>query len=85
MTPELEKWLIERIERERRVTLELVIGEVERLMREQIRRDGEAQKREFGEEFAKLEGFINQMRDLTERMARLDREARDELVTTKMN
>jgi hypothetical protein len=85
MTEEIEKWLLERIERERQVTLELVVGEVQRLLREHIKRDGEALGQHLEEHFAKLRNFINEMQALTARLARLEA-VRDEPVdSAKMN
>jgi hypothetical protein len=86
MTPELERWLTERLERERQALLTLVIKVVERLLNEQIRRDGEARGQEFEQEFAKLQCTVDRMQNLIEKMTRLDRAAHDQPVdSTKMN
>ena len=85
MTPELERWLTERFERERRALLEVVTAVVKDLLAEHMQRDAEARREALDQEFAKLQSFIDQMRNLTERMARLDRDARDESVSPKVN
>jgi hypothetical protein len=84
MTPdELETYLAERFQRERQATLDLVIAIVERLLNEQLRRDGEVC--ELG--FEKLQNLIDQMQDLVEKRARLDHAAHNEPVvdSVKMN
>jgi hypothetical protein len=87
MTPELDRWLTERLARERQATLELVKKLVEGLLTERFRRDGEACKREFELEFAKLECSIDKVQNLIEKLARLDRAAHNEPVvdSVKMN
>ena len=79
---QIEDWLTERFAREREATLDLVFKVVERLLTEQIRRDGDACKREFGEEFAKLQSIVaeyqctvDRLQGLIEQMQRLDRAA----------
>lgn len=86
MTPELERWLTERLERERRVLLEVVTTVVKDLLVEHMQRDAEARGQALEPGFAKLQGFIDQMQVLIERMARLNRDVRDDLVdSAKMN
>jgi hypothetical protein len=83
MPDELEAWLdarlTERFERQKRAVLEGVIEMVCAMMSQQIRRDGEAQKLQLAEEFAKfdegfvkLQSFIDQMQNLTGKLARID-------------
>jgi hypothetical protein len=75
----LDARLDERFKRQQRAVLEGVIRMVAAMLSEQIRIDGEAQKRELGEEFAKfeegfakLQSFIDQMQNLTGKLARID-------------
>jgi hypothetical protein len=73
MTPEqLEHWLTERIEAERKATLEVVTAAIKDILSAQIR-DCEALGQKFDQQFASLEGLFGRMRSLTERMAALDR------------
>jgi DNA anti-recombination protein RmuC len=80
---ELLRWLDAHLDarfaRQERAILEGVVKMVGAMLTEQIRIDGEAQKRELGEEFAKfeegfakLQSFIEQMQNLTEKLARID-------------
>jgi hypothetical protein len=57
MTPELERWLTERFERERRALLDVVAAVVKDILAEQIRHDGEARGQAFEQGFAKLQSF----------------------------
>jgi hypothetical protein len=51
-----------------------------------MQRDAEARGQVLEQGFAKLQGFIDQMQCLTERMARLDRAAHDDKpVSPKIN
>jgi hypothetical protein len=93
---ELENWLNarldERFERQQRAVLEDVVKMVAAMLNEQIRADGEVQKREFEGEFAKLQDIVDRhecivvhMQHLIEQMRRLDRAAAHEGDNTKMN
>jgi type II secretory pathway component PulM len=87
---ELENWLNARLdarlERERAALLTVVIEEVKSLLKEQIWHDAEARGQELEQGFAKLQGFIDQMQNLVEKLQRLDRAAHNEPVDSmKMN
>lgn len=81
MTPELERWLTERLEHERQVTLDIVVAGVKDI----IQREGEAHRQAFEERLAKLAGFLELLQSLAERMAHLNRDTRDESDNAKMN
>jgi hypothetical protein len=83
---ELLRWLDvrldERFARQERAVLEGVIKMVASMLNEQIRNDGELCKREFADEFAKLQSIVaeyqstvDRLQGLIEQMQRLDRAA----------
>jgi type II secretory pathway component PulM len=88
---ELQNWLNARLDarlaRERAALLTVVVEEVKSLLREKIWHDAEARGQELEQEFARLQGFVDQMQKLIEKLARLDRAAHNEPVvdSVKMN
>jgi hypothetical protein len=76
---QIEDFLTERFAREREATLELVFRVVERLLNEQIRRDGEAHGRELEQLSAKIQASFDRIEGVLEQQAdRIDRAARGE-------
>jgi hypothetical protein len=84
ITPELERWLNERLAQERAVLLTVIIDEVKNLLKEQVWHDAEAGGQGLEQYFTKLQGFIDEMKALTERLARIDGAARGEPVVDSM-